>query len=209
MADKKPDLDAAYALKTPDDSKALYAQWALTYDATFAQAMDFVLPDHVARLFSERGGQGPVLDVGAGTGLVGEKLNSQNDLEIDALDISPEMLDMARSKNVYRSTVVADLTKPLSIPDSTYKAVVSSGTFTHGHVGPDALDELLRLAKSGALFVLSINAEHFESRGFARKFESFGNRINGFSASTDPIYGASALASHKKDMAFMTSFTKG
>lgn len=36
-----PDLDAAYALETPDDSRRLYADWAQTYDTSFAKDADY------------------------------------------------------------------------------------------------------------------------------------------------------------------------
>ena len=174
MTPKDPDLDTAYALETPDDNRALYAKWAKTYDSTFAEAMDFLMPGHVARLFRENGGKGPVLDAGAGTGLVAAALQDTMPLEIDALDLSPEMLAVAGSKGLYRNTIVGDLTKPLDLQDGIYNSVVCCGTFTHGHVGPEALDELLRVAAPNGLFVLTIKEEHYEDRGFAKKFEGFG-----------------------------------
>ncbi|SFP90089.1 hypothetical protein [Tranquillimonas alkanivorans] len=76
MADK-PGLDAAYALHSPDDSRRLYADWAETYDTEFAKATGFQVPTEVARVFRESGGEGPVLDIGAGTGAVGEALARQ------------------------------------------------------------------------------------------------------------------------------------
>mgnify|MGYP001349337263 CR=1 FL=1 len=51
-----------------------------------------------------------------------------------------------------------------------FGAVVSAGTFTHGHVGPDVFDELLRITKPGGLFVLSINSKVFIKDGFQKKF---------------------------------------
>ena len=140
MAEDRPDLDKAYALKTPDDNIALYENWADTYDQDFAQRMDYQLPRHVADYFiRNKSMNGAVLDIGAGTGLLADCLSDQQDLIIDAIDISAAMLDVASSKGLYRSTIVADLTKPLSIKNDTYGAIISSGTFTHGHVGPDCL----------------------------------------------------------------------
>ena len=51
MSQDEPDLDAAYGLKTPDDSKRLYAAWAKTYDAGFAARMDYCLPERVVQAF--------------------------------------------------------------------------------------------------------------------------------------------------------------
>lgn len=165
MTDKN--LEGAYSLKTPEDSVALYRDWAETYDSSFAEAHGYVVPGKVAAIYRAEGGQAPVLDIGAGTGLVGEALG---DIETDAIDISAEMLDVAGSKGLYRNRIVADLTQKLRIADASYAGFVSAGTFTHGHVGPLCLPELMRIARTDALFVLSIKEEMFDEAGFGSAF---------------------------------------
>lgn len=160
----KPDLENAYDLKTTDDAKRLYADWAETYDQDFAADMDFVLPQRVAQAFADAGGAGPVLDFGTGTGLVGKALAKLGIGPVDGADLSPEMLAVARRKGVYRDLVEGDVLDGYTMPGAPYAGVVSSGTFTHGHVGPEAIDVLLTLAAPGAQFALSINGAHFELR---------------------------------------------
>ncbi len=209
MADEKPDLDAAYALETPEDSRRLYANWAKTYDKSFAAEMDYQLPRMVGLIFCEAfKGSGPVLDVGAGTGLLAQNIPIRGMLEIDGLDVSPQMLAIAAKKGLYRKTIEADLTQTLDIADGVYGAVVSSGTFTHGHVGPDALDELLRIARSGAIFVLAVNAAHFVARGFEAKFAALEPYIEAIQKHEVNIYGAGADAAHKDDLASIVAFRK-
>ena len=204
----KPDLDAAYALETPDDNRKLYGDWAETYDKSFAQNMDYQLPAHVARVFTELGGTGPVLDVGAGTGLLAEALSTCSDVVIDALDLSADMLAVAGQKGIYRTLIEADLTKTLPIEPAQYNGIVSSGTFTHGHVGPDALDKLIALARPDALFVLSVNAEHFEARGFAAKFEALAPKITDYHLRTVSIYGAHGDRAHTHDKGHLAVFRR-
>lgn len=209
MSDQKPNLNAAYGLKTPEDNRKLYADWAETYDDSFAADMDYQLPRMVGLIFCEAfKGLGPVLDVGAGTGLLAQNIPIRGMLEIDALDVSPDMLFVAAKKGLYRKTIEADLTKLLDIADGVYGAVVSSGTFTHGHVGPDALDELLRVAKPGAIFVLAVNAEHFVARGFEEKFAQLEPYIEGFQKHEVNIYGANADPQHKDDLSSIVAFRK-
>ena len=153
-------------------------------------------------------GAGPVLDVGAGTGLVAEHYPLRGTVAIDALDISPEMLAVAGAKGPYRATIEADLSGPLAIDDASYGAIVSSGTFTHGHVGLDALDELLRVAKPGAVLVLSINAEHFEARGFDAKFAALEPHIRDIEHRVVDIYGPNADPAHAADQAHIAVFFK-
>ena len=143
-------LAGAYALTSPDDNRRHYDDWAETYDTGFGAATGYVVPTHIAALYREASRDAaPVLDVGAGTGLLGRALGG---LTVDGIDISPAMLARAEAKGVYRDLIEADLTAALPLPDAAYAGVISAGTFTHGHVGPDAFEELLRVARPGATF---------------------------------------------------------
>ena len=164
-------LDGAYSLEKPEDNIAYYKDWATSYDSEFAQTHGYVIPGIVARAFLEAGGSGPVLDIGAGTGLVGEALRAAvEDMVVDGIDISAEMLAVAEQKGVYRQHICADLTKPLDIADNSYAGLISAGTFTHGHVGPECLQELIRIARPGALFALTVNAQVYDGQRFGSAF---------------------------------------
>ncbi|MEO0664733.1 MAG: methyltransferase domain-containing protein, partial [Pseudomonadota bacterium] len=123
---KKPGLDAAYALGGADDVKALYADWAQTYDSGFVAERGYQLHQAVGDAYAAAGGRGPVLDVGAGTGLVGEVLAAAGIGPVEGTDISGEMLAAADAKGVYARTFVADVTTRLAIEDNHYAGVVSA-----------------------------------------------------------------------------------
>ena len=180
MIEKKIKLNDAYSLKTPEDSIKLYKKWAQTYDEDFALNSNYQSPKKISDFFTEysKNMDTPILDVGAGTGLVGEILNSKDDKEIIGIDISAEMLDQAKHKRCYSSLIVADITKKIPLKNNSIGAIVSAGTFTHGHVGVNAFDELLRIAKPGGLFVLSINSKVFIKGGFKEKFLTIKNKIS-------------------------------
>ena len=148
MSSKKG-LNDAYSVKTPEDNIKLYKVWASSYDDDFAKKNDYRSPVLISNYYDKYSNKNdvPVLDVGAGTGLIAEVMNKKNTIDIDAIDISPEMLESAKSKNCYNKLIEADLTKNLDIDNNYYGAIVSAGTFTHGHIGPHALDELLRVTK--------------------------------------------------------------
>lgn len=209
MTRTRPDLDSAYALRTPEDSERLYAEWAEDYDSSFATREDYRLHIETARAFVAVRGQGPVLDVGAGTGLCGAVLADLGVGPLDATDISSRMLDQAMRKDIYRDAIPADVNKGIPVLADSYSGVVSSGTFTTGHVGPSALAELLRVARRGAQFALSINAKHYDSAGFAAAFDALSeNRICNLTLQDTPIYGARATGPHKDDRAFIALFEK-
>ena len=206
--ENKPDLDSAYSLTTPEDSTRLYAQWADTYDQSFAEDHAYIMHQHVARAYVNAGGYQPVLDVGAGTGLCGQALRERGLDHVDATDITPEMLSIAKSKGIYHTFFQGDILAGLDVETGTYAGIVSSGTFTHGHVGPAALDELLRLVRSGGWIVISINSEHFKSHGFAAKFKEIENQITGLELREQPIYGKGASGDHANDMGTIALFRK-
>ncbi len=210
MSKNKPDLQSAYGLKSADDSRRLYADWAGDYDAGFASQEDYQLHIHTARAFVSAGGQGPVLDVGAGTGLCGAVLAAMGAGPIDATDISAEMLDQAMQKDIYRDAIEADLNLGIPVPPESYAGIVSSGTFTTGHVGPGAIDALLRVARQGAQFALSINSKHYQSAGFEQAFAtlSLNDKISKLSLPEVQIYGDLADGLHKYDTALIALFEK-
>lgn len=206
--DEDPGLDAAYTLKTPDDSRRLYRTWAATYDSAFAATQDYRLPARVAEAFHAAGGAGPVLDVGAGTGLCAERLAELGVGPVDGIDISPEMLGQAATKGCYRALTIGDVTARLDLEPDLYRGIISSGTFTLGHIGPEAMGELLRVAAPGALFVLSVNSAHYQTAGFAAYLDGLGGRIQGLSLPEVRIYGNAAEAAHQADTAFLVTFRK-
>ena len=174
--DDKISLEDAYALQTPEDNVALYRHWAETYDVEFARDRGYQYPQIIADIYARNSkpADTPVLDVGSGTGLVASALQEHHSVDaqltIDGVDISPEMLAVSRTKNVYRHLFEADLTQSIDLPEKQYGAVVSAGTFTHGHVGPEALIKLLRLCRAGALFVIGVNGTAFDQYHFGSHF---------------------------------------
>ena len=165
-----PDLESAYKLETPEDNLRLYSNWAATYDAGFVEATTYRFPEIVVRTYLETGGGEPCLDVGCGTGVIGEHF--PDGAVLDGLDLSPEMLAVARSKGHYRNLIEANLKQTLPIPDATYGGLVSSGTFTHGHVGAEALPELVRILARGALAVITVRPQVWTEMGFEPTFDA-------------------------------------
>ena len=203
-----PDLDSAYALRTPEDSVRLYRDWAESYDADFADASAYVLHEEVARHYVLMGGFGPVLDVGAGTGLCGAALKGRGIEPVDATDISPEMLSVAAGKGVYRHLFPGNLLEGLALPDGLYQGLVSSGTFTHGHVGPDGIVPALQAVRSGGWIVLSVNAAHYQAAGFADKLQALDAAIADVTQTEVAIYGPGAQGPHAQDTALLLAFRK-
>ena len=201
-------LDEAYAVETPDDNRRLYARWAATYESDFIARTGYRYHEHVADVFValERP-PGPTLDVGCGTGIVGRALQERGVDGIHGVDISPQMLEQASSKGVYETLIEADLTAGLRIRADTYAGVASAGTFTHGHLPPEPLGELIRVSMPGAACAIGVNAAHFVDRGFAAWLDAAVSeeRITPYSVTRLPVYDASD-PTHADDMSDVVTF---
>lgn len=180
MSDEVLGLDEAYSVKTPDDNRRLYAKWAATYESSFVDAKQYRYPKAIAEVFNDvLPPVTRVLDIGTGTGLTGMYVTRlRPEVVIDGMDISPEMLAQAKLKKredgsvVYRALYELDLTVAVPNENAPYEALFSSGTFTHGHLGPECLRNLLPLLAHDGWLVVGVNNEHFESKGFAGELDS-------------------------------------
>lgn len=170
--DKQTDLQSAYALESRDDSLALYHRWADQYEKDMSEGLGYCYPAQVAARFAEMADidDGPIVDIGCGTGLVGEALREHGNWLVDGLDISEAMLAMAARKECYRHLFAVDLTGTLSNSEAPWGGLVSAGTFTHGHLGPQTIPPLLEHLRPGALCCIGVNAQHFAEKNFADMF---------------------------------------
>ena len=111
-----------------------------------------------------------ILDAGCGTGLVGIELKKCGYSNIDGVDFSQNMLDLI-PQGIYKKIEKVDLNKPLKFKTNMYDVVMCVGTFTYGHVKPQALDELIRIIKNRGLICFTINEGIYEEYGFDNKIK--------------------------------------
>ena len=92
-----------------------------------------------------------IMDAGAGTGQIGVELKNLGYVDIDALDISQEMLNVAKEKNAYRKLICAPLSdqRTPGVETDEYDALVCCGTLVLAHVRPAAFDEMIRMVRNG------------------------------------------------------------
>jgi predicted TPR repeat methyltransferase len=169
--DTSDKLSSAYAATSAAEVARTYDAWAASYDAEMA-ALGYRHPTICLVLLARHlPPGGPVLDAGAGTGLLGEWLRLTGYAPVEGVDLSAGMLAVAARKGAYDRLAEGDLTGRLPFEDGRFAGCVCSGVFTTGHVGAEGLDELLRVLAPGGVLVLTIKDKTWEN-GFARRIDA-------------------------------------
>lgn len=167
MAEHEGALGAVYEAKSAAEVAAAYDAWAADYDAEMARA-GYRHPSIGLALLARYlpRGAAPLLDAGVGTGLAGPWFGILGYPEVWGVDISEGMLAVAAGKGAYARLSRAVLGEPLDFADGAFAGVISTGVFTTGHVGSEALPELLRITAPGGVIVLTVKGTLWDG-GFA------------------------------------------
>ena len=148
-----------------------YQKWASTYEQDMFQGFDYQSPRLLAEAFKKFvTTDAKILDVGSGTGLMGQTLSSLGYHNLVALDMSEEMLDIACEKGVYESLHIGILGQPLNFPSNTFDAVAGIGIFTLGHAPASSFDELVRVTKPSGLILFTLYSDLYDIGEFPEKF---------------------------------------
>ena len=107
-----------------------------------------------------------ILDLGCGTGLVGE-LARPLARRLEGVDLSPAMLDQAQAKNIYDRLEQADLLSFLSAQYSSADAILAAATLIHfGNLLP-LFQAAARCLRPQGLFIFTLFPNDADERDFA------------------------------------------
>ena len=175
-----PRLARNYGEKNSDEVRFTYRDWADTYDSELLDEFGYQAPSAaVETLQKHLPSLGSViLDMGCGTGLVGELLHSLGYRHLDGLDLSPEMLEKAKARGVYRTLGEADLTETLEI-EQIYDAVICVGVFSHQRSQAFDLVKLFAGLKPNGVLVATVNGKGWRDIGWETLLEQ-SKREHGF-----------------------------
>ena len=158
VLDKLAECEAANISTQP-----LYDEWSQTYEQDLVDNLGYTGHLIAAKALAEFAPDkaASIIDIGCGTGLVGQSLKALGYGHIDGIDFSEEMLNVARPKGIYRKLVSGDLMKKTVIETNAYQAAVCAGSFAPGHLGPECYPKIIRLVAPGSPIVIFMNGAHF------------------------------------------------
>lgn len=185
---------AVYAARTPEQLAAAYADWSNFYDREtlgLGYTLPFLITGWLARHVPKDAG--PLLDAGCGTGLSGPFVRALGYDQLEGLDLSPEMLALARARGGYAKLTQAELGKKLPWPDGHFAAFFSTGVFTEGHAPASGLDELVRITRPGGHAILTVRDMLAERPDFREKFTGLQREGRWAPVEQSPLFRAFAL----------------
>lgn len=160
MTSREERLAAVYAAGGREELERQYKAWAAHYDADVF-ALGYSVPGMVAAMTARHlpMNASPILDCGAGTGLLGVLLAGLGYGGLSAIDMSREMLELAEKRGLYDDCRRMLLGEPLDFPDGRFAAVVAAGVFTAGHAPAASFAELCRIVRPGGLVIFGVRAD--------------------------------------------------
>jgi len=149
--------------KNLDKVLGVYDDWATKYEDD-VRKWGYKMPEQVAQrmvAYSQKMwgndvkiSEIPHLDAGAGDGLSGEALVKEGYQNVIGIDLSPEMMEIAKKRNVYEKTVVVDLNKPpMPFENEQFQSISCVGTFTYIDEKSGILLDFLRVTRPGGIIV--------------------------------------------------------
>ena len=142
--------------------KIVFDNFADSFEATLCD-LSYIVPQKIAEEIRGRftdllGKKNRILDAGCGTGLCGLEVDSLfKKYQLDGVDLSPNMLAVAKKKNIYSELRNSDIETDFFVHKNTYNIILAADVFTYfGDLKNVFMGAYFALQKNG-IFVFSIS----------------------------------------------------
>lgn len=135
-----------------------YARWSPVYERDVEDEMDLALLERLTTPTWSR--YRAVADLGCGSGRTGAWLAQRTEARIDGVDLTPEMLALARGRGVHSRLVCADI-RESALEPGAYDLVVASLVDEHLPEPAPLHEAAWRLARPGGSWVMVGFHPHF------------------------------------------------
>lgn len=142
--------------------RSSYDTLAEHYDEGYLAPRD-IAENELIRRITRPLTSGPVVDLGCGTGLFID-LHNGSVGEYHGFDLSPRMLEHARTKHPSHRFVEHDMDDPWPIEDGRAGSVVSLFAFHYSDTPASAISEMVRVLRPGGRFFLTVCSTRWPKR---------------------------------------------
>lgn len=168
--EKQDKLKWIYSSRNNQELTERYNQWAKDYDYDLTHEILDRSPELSVDFFTRYvAKEAKVLDAGAGTGMIGEILAKNGYTDLVAMDLSQNMLEEARKKNVYRELHQMVMGESLGFATDSFDATICVGVLTIGHAPASSLDELVRVTRPGGYIIFTLHTDMYQNSGYKEK----------------------------------------
>jgi predicted TPR repeat methyltransferase len=153
----------------PGYLRGLFDEFSSDYDQTMLEVLGYQAHLHLRRLADRVLAGGPsgrrILDLGSGTGLVGEAFKDlAKGGRLDGVDLSPRMIDEASRRGIYDSLILGDIETMLQVVERRYDLILAADTMIYfGDLAPTFAGVFQRLVPGG-FYVFAV--ERMEGHGW-------------------------------------------
>ena len=139
----------------PGYMQNLFDNFAPHYDSTMLDRLGYAAHRHLRALADRILPQGArsrrILDLGCGTGLVGEAFRDLSaGGRLDGMDIAPRMIEAARARGIYDDLILGDIETLLAMPGPRYDLILAADTMIYlGDLAPTFRGVAARLEPGG------------------------------------------------------------
>ena len=119
-----------------------------------------------------------VLDMGCGTGLVGQYLVERGFKNIEGIDASAGMIEKARTKGAYTDLHELFLGQPETFPEKfhgRFDAITASGILAEGHLDNKVFDEMLMALKPNGFAIFATRTMYLTQYNYIEKITQLTN----------------------------------
>lgn len=159
--------DPSITAMPPSYARALFDGAALTYDHQLMQGLHYAVPETLDQVL--RGlalPPGDALDLGCGTGLCGAVMRPYAK-RLVGVDVSPNMLAVAKQKGMYDALHEADIDDTLALLENAYDVIVAGDVFVYLGELTSVLKGCHRALRAGGYLLFTVETGDTEGQPYA------------------------------------------
>ncbi len=119
------------------------------------------------------------LDMGCGTGMVGDSLKKRGVHELIGIDASKGMIEHAEAKGVYDQVIHMYLGKPATYPPKLrdrFDLITAAAILAEGHLGVELFDEMIHSLKRGGYAIFTTREMYLDKYGYRQAIDDLVRR---------------------------------